>query len=257
MPGWGQPSRGRRSQLRRPPHVVAFVANRVLVVLAAFASGAVFVQPALPVDGCTPARGDVRFRAADGTRLAGHRFGSGSTAVVLVHQSDGDLCQWVPYARRLAGLGYLALVVDLRGHGASQTRHYPANQRLAGDVAAASREARALGARKVFLLGASLGGSAVVSAAANVRPAVAGVISVSGSADLVDALQSAPRVRVPALLIAAKGDLDFAPDVGRLYAVVGSARKTRVLLPGSAHGVQLVGTRKRARDLIERFLRSD
>jgi pimeloyl-ACP methyl ester carboxylesterase len=231
---------------------------RVSVVLVVAALAAVFaaVEPARAVDGCTPSAGDVRFRAADGTRLVGHRFGTGTTAVVLAHQSDGNLCQWIPYARRLAGLGYLALVFDLRGYGASQVRHYPANQRLGGDVAAAAREARALGARKVFLLGASLGGSAVVAAAANAKPPVAGVISVSSSADLVDALGSARRVRVPALVIAAEGDRDFAPDVGRLYAALASARKAREVLPGYAHGVQLVAGSKRARDLIETFLRS-
>jgi alpha-beta hydrolase superfamily lysophospholipase len=228
----------------------------VVVALAALAGALVSVPPARAVDGCTPSAGDVGFRAADGTRLVGHRFGRGTTAVVLVHQSDGDLCQWVPYARRLSRLGYLALAIDMRGYGASQVRHYPANQRLAGDVAAAAREARALGARKVFLLGASLGGSAVIAAAANTRPPVDGVISVSGSADLLDALASAPRVRVPALLLAATGDRDFAPDVARLYAVLGSRRKSRAVLPGYEHGVQLVAASRRARDLIEAFLRA-
>jgi pimeloyl-ACP methyl ester carboxylesterase len=228
----------------------------IVVALTALAALTVSAQAAVAVDGCTPSKGDVRFRAADGTHLVGHRFGSGTTAVVLVHQSDGDLCQWVPYARRLSRLGYLALAVDLRGYGSSQVRHYPANQRLAGDVAAAAREARLLGARKVVLLGASIGGSAVLAAAANVRPPVAGVISVSGSADLVDALQSARRVRVPSLLLAARGDRDFAPDVARLYAALGSSSKQRVVLPGYEHGVQLVTASKRARDLIERFLRS-
>jgi alpha-beta hydrolase superfamily lysophospholipase len=228
----------------------------IVVALTALAAALGGAQPARAVDGCTPASGDVRFRAADGTHLVGHRFGSGTTAVVLVHQSDGNLCQWVPYARRLSRLGYLALAVDLRGYGASQVRHYPANQRLVGDVAAAVREARALGARKVFLLGASLGGSAVVAAAANTRPPVAGVISVSGSADLVDALASARRVRVPALLLAATGDRDFAPDVARLYTALGSSHKSRAVLPGYEHGVQLVAASKRARGLIEAFLRS-
>jgi len=36
--------------------------------------------------------GELWFNAADGTRLVGHRFGKGSTAVILTHQSEGDLC---------------------------------------------------------------------------------------------------------------------------------------------------------------------
>ena len=72
-------------------------------------------------DGCTPAGGDLHLRAADGTRLLAHRFGSGKTAVVLGHQSDGTLCQWVPYAKRLASRGYTAIVFDFRNADSSQT----------------------------------------------------------------------------------------------------------------------------------------
>jgi|KBSMisStaDraftv2_1062788.scaffolds.fasta_scaffold253046_1 pimeloyl-ACP methyl ester carboxylesterase len=206
-------------------------------------------------DGCTPAGGDLHLRAADGTRLLAHRFGSGKTAVVLGHQSDGTLCQWVPYAKRLASRGYTAIVFDFRNAGGSQTVPWTATRRLGGDVAAAARAARAAGATKVFLVGASLGGSAVVSAGANVRPPVAGVVSVSGSADLADALVAAKRLRVPALYLAAKGDRDFAPDVARLAAVTHSPHEA-IVLPGFEHGVQLVAASPRARALIETFLRT-
>jgi alpha-beta hydrolase superfamily lysophospholipase len=218
-------------------------------------TGAGLTAGASAADGCTPRTGDLQFHAADGTRLVGHRFGDGPTAVVLAHQRNGNLCQWVPYAKRLAGgLGYFALAFDLRNSGESQTRHYPANQRYGGDVAAAVKEARALGARKVFLLGASLGGSAVISAGANVSPPVTGVISVSGSADLADALASAHRLRVPVLYLAAKGDRDFAPDVARLAAATPGTKEAEVI-SGYAHGVDLVASSSTARRLIEAFLR--
>lgn len=206
-------------------------------------------------DGCTPASGDLHLRAADGTRLLAHRFGSGRTAVVLAHQSDGTLCQWVPYAKRLAARGYTAVVFDFRNAGGSQAVPWTATRRLGGDVAAAVRAARAGGARRVFLVGASLGGSAVISAGANVRPQVSGVVSVSGSADLADALVAAKRLRVPALYLAAKGDRDFAADVPRLAAAT-SSRHEALVLPGYEHGVQLVAASARARKLIETFLRT-
>jgi pimeloyl-ACP methyl ester carboxylesterase len=223
----------------------------VLLVGAVLVDGGA-VQAA---DSCTPRAGDVSFRAADGTRLVGHRFGHGTTGVVLAHQSDGTLCQWAPYAKRLAGLGYLVVVFDFRSSGDSQYRAYPANRRWGGDVAAAVKVARSAGATKVVLVGASLGGSAVISAAANVRPRVAGVVSVSGSADLADALAAAKRLRVPALFLAAKGDRDFAPDVARFVATTPAA-KQGVVLPGSQHGVQLVASSARARSLIEGFIRA-
>jgi pimeloyl-ACP methyl ester carboxylesterase len=227
----------------------------VLVTALALAAGFVDGTRIRAADNCTPRAGDVSFRAGDGTRLVGHRYGHGTTGVVLAHQSDGTLCQWVPYAKRLAGLGYLVVVFDFRGSGDSQYRSYPANRRWGGDVAAAVKVARSAGATKVGLVGASLGGSAVISAAANVRPRVAGVVSVSGSADLADALAAAKRLRVPSLFLAAKGDRDFAPDVARFTAAT-TAPKQGVVLPGYQHGVQLVAASARTRSLIETFIRA-
>src|SRR5215207_1583063 len=86
---------------------------------------------------------DVSFRAADGTKLIGHVFGSGPKAVVLGHQSQGDLCEWLPYARRLARLGYTAFAFDFRSHGLSQARTGAAANRLGLDVAAAVKLMRA------------------------------------------------------------------------------------------------------------------
>src|SRR5215204_4861063 len=112
---------------------------------------------------CVPGP-DVTFRASDGTKLIGHVFGSGPKAVVLGHQSQGDLCEWLSYARRLARLGYTAFAIDFRSHGLSQSRTGAAANRLALDVAAAVKLMRAQGHRKVFLVGASMGGIAVLTA---------------------------------------------------------------------------------------------
>ena len=131
---------------------------------------------------CVPKTAEIRFMAADGTRLAGIRLGRGKTAVVLAHQSRGDACQWASYARRLAGRGYLVIAFDFRGYGDSQTRGARAAGRLSADVAAAAKAARARGATKVFAVGASMGGTAVLAAGVHARPQLTGVISLSGPA---------------------------------------------------------------------------
>ena len=125
---------------------------------------------------------DVSFRAADGTKLVGHLFGTGRTAVILGHQSNGSLCEWLAYARRLARLGYTAFAIDFRGHGLSQHRAGAAGNRLASDLDAAVKLVRKRGKQKVFLVGASMGGIASLVAGANVKPAVDGVVSVSAPA---------------------------------------------------------------------------
>jgi dienelactone hydrolase len=227
------------------------------VALVAAAANVAAADPAASWDGCTPKAGDVRFRAADGTKLVGHRFGSGRTAVVLVHQRRGTMCQWAPYAKRLAALGYTAFAIDLRGNGDSQWRPYPGNQRYGGDVTAAVKLVRGLGARKVFLVGASLGGSAAISGAANTRPSVDGVVSVSGAADLAGAIDVVNRVKVPSLFVAGSDDTDFANDARRLYAASTAQDKTLEVLPSAyEHGTDLVAARSRVRSLIENFLRS-
>lgn len=227
---------------------------------ALLAAVLVLLAGAAPVeawDGCTPKAGDIRFTAADGTRLVGHAYGTGSTAVVLVHQRDGTMCQWTSYAQRLGKLGYRAVTIDLRNYGDSQARGYPANLRYGGDVVAAVRYVRAHGAKKVFVLGASMGGSAAIDGAANARPAVAGVVSVSGAADLVDAIEAVKRVQMPSLFVAGAGDRDFATDAHRLYDASPAKDKKIDVVPGAyEHGTQLVAASARIRREIETFLRS-
>jgi len=204
------------------------------------------------------------FRAADGTRLVGHRFGGKRpgtrAAVVLAHQSNGDLCEWAPYARRLAAKGIFVLAFDLRGHGGSKGRQEYG--RLGLDVAAAVRAVRGLGARKVVVVGASLGGIAGVVGAATVRPLVAGLVAVSAPAEIagrLNALPSAARLAVPTLYLAAEEDqnapYDFAADAQRLYDATGTAEKKVEVVPGSLHGVALVAGSGRVRTLLEAFVR--
>ena len=203
----------------------------------------------------------MRFQAADGTRLVGHRFGQGTTAVILGHQSDGDLCEWLPYARRLAGLGYFVFPIDFRGAGLTQVRTGPAADRLAADLAAATKALRRLGKRKVFLVGASMGGIASLVAGANVTPPVDGVVSVSSPTRYrgMDGIAAGKRLRVPVLYLAAVQDdnagYDFSEDAKALHAAAISKQKRLELLPGPLHGIALVGGSARARTLVEGFLR--
>jgi pimeloyl-ACP methyl ester carboxylesterase len=203
--------------------------------------------------------GELFFNAADGTKLVGHRFGKGTTAVILTHQSEGDLCDWLPYAKRLASKGYFAFPIDFRGYGFSDTP--PAGPyRYTQDIAAATKALRKLGKKKVFVVGASMGALAAVVAGANVSPPLAGVVSVSAPARFrgMDGVKAGPRLRVPTLFLAATDDdnagYDFSADAQALHRAAATNDKRLELLPGSLHGIALVGGSGRARALIERFL---
>ncbi len=189
-----------------------------------------------------PAR-KVAFPAPNGATLTGALLGKGSAGVVLVHQSDGDLCQWLPYARELAKAGYLVLTMDVEGVGSAGYVQYMGDQPVpyALDVAGATRFLRSRGATKVVLVGASMGGTVVLAAGAITRPAVNGVISVSASIEYggIDARTAAGRLTMPVLYIAASQDKDYEAVAKTLSAATKSPRSVTIA-PGSAHGVGLV-----------------
>jgi len=175
--------------------------------------------------------------------------------------SNGSLCEWAPEARRLAARGIWAFAFDFRGHGSSEGTQRLG--RLGLDVAAAVKAVRGLGARRVVVVGASLGGIAAVVGAATIKPPLAGVASVSGPAVIpgrLDARPLAPRLAVPALFVASRDDqnagYDFAADAQRLYDAAGSEAKRLELLDGSLHGVFLVEGSAPVRRLLDAFIRN-
>ena len=105
---------------------------------------------------------------------------------------------------------------------------------------------RQRGKTKVFLVGASMGGIASLVAGANVKPAVDGVVSVSAPARFLgmDAVATAPRLRVPVLYLAAEGDdnagYDFSKDAEDARGDSGDRQAARGPA-GLLHGVALVG----------------
>jgi pimeloyl-ACP methyl ester carboxylesterase len=187
----------------------------------------------------------IHFQATDGARLQGVLLGNGRKGIVLAHQSDGDLCQWLPFARVLAGKGYRALTFDLRDF------------KLASDVTGAANAMRRHGARRVYLLGASMGGTAVLGAAPSIRPAVSGVIDLSGPVSFggLDARPAVRRLRSPALFIAAQYDSEFAASTRQLYRLAASRDKRLLITDGTEHGVDLM-TVPRPRSLVLSFLRN-
>lgn len=228
-------------------------------VVAAMALGAVDASGGTAHIGC-PGK-DIRFRAADGTKLVAHRYGTGKTFVVLAHMADGDLCQWQDEARRLASQGYSALAFDFRGAGESQVRSGGAAQRIERDVAAAVKLSRTLGAKKVLLVGASAGGWAVLVAAAQAKPSVQGVVAISTPAQYRgDAVAAVRTLKAPVLYVVST-DEGLSEDAQALHDATGAGAKRLEILSGSAHGTEILDPilnrsgYKAARTLIESFLR--
>ena len=183
----------------------------------------------------------VWFRASDGSLLDGAEVGDGDVGVVLAHESESDLCPWLPFAKTLAGHGYRAFAFDFRGSGSSPAQFAARATRNDLDVVAAAAELRRLGAKKVFLVGGSLGGAAVLAAAPEADPRPAGVISLSGEPQLLGALQAAPTIEAPLLVLIARNDgYSSVADNRSLVAAAASSDKRLVVYPEDWHGWDLL-----------------
>ena len=190
----------------------------------------------------------VRFRVGQGFDTVGVVLGEGRNGLVFGHERGSNLCEWVPTARAYARLGYRALVFNFHDQ-----------DRLDDDVVAAAGELRRRGVAKVVLVGSSMGGTAMLVAAGRVRPPVAGVVSLSGAAAFadMDARVVVPRLRVPALFMAAKGDGPFPAAARGLYGAAGTRDKQLLVLSSAAHGTNLLSFGReagKARAALRRFI---
>src|SRR3954465_575839 len=188
----------------------------------------------------------IRFATRDGLRLSGAVVGSGPVGAVLIHEYPLDLCGWWPYARYLSRRGVHALVFDLRCFGSSPC---PAGRGHAvTDVAAAVAELRRRGARRIALVGASMGGAIAVVAAAQLHPAA--VVDLSGERNTTgltpgidaNAGVAARRVTAPSLFAVARGDRYISvADMRAVARPVRSATRRVIVLPaGAGHGWALL-----------------
>jgi pimeloyl-ACP methyl ester carboxylesterase len=163
-------------------------------------------------------------------------LGTGTSGVVLAPQSDGDICQWLAYGRELA-THYRVALFDwgLAGRTAPPTAVGVLHQ---------------LGVRRVVLGGASLGGAYALADAHRVRPRPAGVVSFSGELTLRGGFDARPGIRAwhgPLLALGSAQDGYFDRQAATVLARLHPGPETVVVVPGNAHGVDLLTGPSQAR----------
>jgi alpha/beta superfamily hydrolase len=188
----------------------------------------------------------IRFRTSDGVMLAGAVVGSGPVGAVLIHQYPRDYCGWLPYSGYLSRHGVRALLFDLRYFGRSSCPGGRGHATI--DVAAGMADLRRRGARRIALVGASMGGAIAVVAAAQLHPAA--VVDLSGERDTtgltpgIDANAGAAASRVTASALFAVAHADrYVPiaDMRTVARRVRSATSRLIVLPATAgHGWDLL-----------------
>jgi pimeloyl-ACP methyl ester carboxylesterase len=179
--------------------------------------------------------------AADGTSIAWSRQGAG-TPVVLVHGITESAATFDPVVERLLphDPGFEVITLDLRGHGESGAASTHDLAAMAGDVIAVIEAAGLVDhqtARRVHLVGHSLGG-AVVSAAAAALP-VASVVDIDQSLQL-----SAFKEQLVAVEVALRDPDQFGFVIEAMFEAMGGP------LLGDAERARVASIRRPEHDVV-------
>lgn len=177
----------------------------------------------------------VRFKTTDGLTLRGRIFGSGRVGIILAHMYPADQKGWLEAAKVFSEQGYRVLTFDFRGYGLSDgTKDIP---KIDLDLLAALELMQKTN-KRVFLIGASMGGTAVLKVASQSR--VAGVATISAPAEFMGLnAGDIKEIKGPKLFMAAAGDFE-APETARLFYSRAGEPKEIQILPGDKHGTNLV-----------------
>ncbi|MGW8320488.1 MAG: alpha/beta hydrolase [Thermodesulfobacteriota bacterium] len=226
--------------------------GRALMALLALATYMVCAGMPSPCGAGEPQR--VAFEATDGTPLSGHLFGTGTTGVILAHMYPADQKSWVPFARKLAKEGYLVLTFDFRGYGESGGEKVISE--IDRDLEGAYRFLRPK-VKKIFLVGASMGGTAAIRVAAE-NP-TAGVVTLSAPMAFrgLDAGKAVQKLSVPCLFVAAEQDGYAAASAREFNKTVKSSECLLLIVPGPDHGTRLFDSTSgtKVEEAILRFLK--
>lgn len=161
---------------------------------ATLRAGALVLALAAVAVGCAPSRQEEReadlaastavtFRSPDGVKLAGRVFGDGQVGVVLAHMFPADQTSWWAFARALAPKGFTVLTFDFRGYCPGGVAGCSEGERdiaaMWQDVIGAVDFLVARGLVRVMLVGASMGGTASLVAAAQPGVRVVAIAALS------------------------------------------------------------------------------
>lgn len=183
-----------------------------------------------------------------GAKLPAAAIGAGRTVAVLLHQTDGDgACGWFPIAGMMASQHVRVIAFDLCGYGAAECptkAPAPAQQ-----VRAAVSWARSHGARRVTVVGASMGGSVALGTAGSVRPDA--VVDLSGPMEwdgVVGSARAAHALRIPLLAAASADDPDSDPAALR-KAVLSSPGTHRFVPAPYGHGIEMLTSYQNSKEV--------
>jgi dienelactone hydrolase len=190
----------------------------------------------------------VAFETSDGVRLEGRLFGpeDSSAGVVVAHGLSLDQSSWFTFADRLGDAGYRVLTFNFRGYcpggdlGCSGGDKDIAS--APDDLVAAVDEIRSQGARRVGVLGSSMGGTATLVVAASLGDDLDALVALSAPTQ-IEGLAAGPEVLetiTAAKLFLAGNEDGTAADAAETFYEQGLQPKRYEILTTADHGVAML-----------------
>jgi len=193
---------------------------------------------------------EVTFRTDDGVTIAGSLYlpAHPGPAVILLHAISRTRDDWSQVATRLADAGFVALSIDLRGHGASGPLPEGTDlndlNRMVNDVKAARAflaSRREVSPNRIGIAGASIGANLAILYAAG-DPAVRSIALLSAGIDYRGLRPEAALKKYgdrPAWLVASQED-NYAANSARQLAGSGPGVRDLRIVNGAGHGTTML-----------------
>jgi pimeloyl-ACP methyl ester carboxylesterase len=183
----------------------------------------------------TPESGD---NGEEPVTLDGRVFGHGETGVILAHMRPADQTSWYPFAQVLADTGdYTVMTFNFRGYGDSTgDKQF---DRIDTDLTAAYDYMKdELDMQRIFLVGASMGGTA--SLVVGARVPIEGVVSISSPEQFppIDATTTVGEITAPKLFITSEDDIPAARSQEKFWELAQEPKQQHIY-DGDAHGTAL------------------
>lgn len=185
----------------------------------------------------------IELHADDGTRLAANHYPGGEHALILLHQRGLDKRSWHAFALKAQERGMSAIAVDLRGHGESDGSLEELGEEdylaMLSDAEAAAQTARERGARRLSILGASIGANTALRFA-QAHPETAHIVALSPGMNYKGITLEDVMVEVPLLIVVGKGDAYSASSAQSINESHAAGEHRLLIFESEAHGTHLL-----------------
>lgn len=197
------------------------------------------------VNSCVPKelrKHAITLKTSDNISLSALVLGSGSNGILLAHEQGYSICSFIEVGAKLADQGYLVVIPEYRNHGASQITENTESIDL--DAEAALDELERQGAKRIFLAGASCGGTTAIIAGVRQQLPIQGLLILSSPAQCgptLDAIPSVKKINAPSLFVVSPGDMLGAVEkqVRQLYEASGAEHKELIIDESGYHGTDM------------------